>query len=60
MQPNQEPVRPYRAWVWAVVVLQVLVPAIMLVARWQDPSVGQVPFGWQMHTNCWGAETCPP
>lgn len=32
----------------------VLVPTLLLILRWSDPSRGQIPFGWQMHTSCWG------
>lgn len=32
----------------------VLVPTLLLILRWEDPSRGQIPFGWQMHTSCWG------
>jgi hypothetical protein len=34
--------------------LQIVIPAVMLVARIDDPTRGQMPFGWQMHTACWG------
>ena len=33
----------------------VLVPAVLLVLRWESPSRGPIPFGWQMHTSCWDA-----
>lgn len=33
----------------------ILVPLVLLIVRWEDPSRGQLPFGWQMHTSCWGA-----
>ena len=32
----------------------VLVPTLLLIVRWENPSRGQIPFGWQMHTSCWG------
>lgn len=32
----------------------VLVPMVLLGVRWAAPSLGQIPFGWQMHTSCWG------
>lgn len=32
----------------------VLVPTALLLLRWEDPGRGQIPFGWQMHTSCWG------
>lgn len=32
----------------------VLVPTVLLALRWEDPSRGQIPFGWHMHTSCWG------
>lgn len=37
-----------------VAVAIVLIPTVLLVVRWEDPSRGQIPFGWQMHTSCWG------
>jgi len=56
------PQRPFvgsSEWRWltrVILVLLVLLPAVLLAARWQDPTRGQLPFGWQMHTTCWGAE----
>jgi len=50
----------YRLRVRLMVALLVLVPAVMLGIRIADPSLGQLPFGWQMHTSCWGADKgCP-
>jgi hypothetical protein len=45
-----------------LVVAQIAVPAVLLVARHLDPDRGQLPFGWQMHTTCWGsdASVCDP
>ena len=45
-----------RAVVRLLVVLQVAVPAVLFLARVDEPSRGQLPFGWQMHSSCWGAE----
>lgn len=42
-----------RRIVVVLIVVQILLPALMLAVRVSDPSVGQVPFGWQMHTSCW-------
>jgi hypothetical protein len=39
-----------------LIVLQLATPAVLLVARHIDPSLGQLPFGWQMHTTCWGSD----
>lgn len=39
-----------------LIVLMFVIPTLMLVLRWTDPSLGQLPFGWQMHTQCWGQE----
>jgi hypothetical protein len=50
---------PVRRRVWVLISLQVLVPSVLLALRWSDPSLGPLPFGWQMHTNCWGAEADP-
>jgi hypothetical protein len=51
---------PVRRIVVALIVLQVLVPASLLAVRIADPSLGQLPFGWQMHTSCWEREPpCP-
>lgn len=47
-----------RRLVWILVALQILIPLMLLVARWQDPSIGVQPFGWQVHTNCWGSDEC--
>jgi hypothetical protein len=47
-----------RRLVWLLVTLQILIPLTMLIARWQDPSIGVQPFGWQVHTNCWGTDQC--
>lgn len=51
---------PRRAIVVALIAAQVLVPTVALGLRVQDPARGQVPFGWQMHTTCWGSDiaTC--
>jgi hypothetical protein len=49
----------YRARIWIVAVVMILLPTAMLVVRWNEPGLGQMPFGWQMHTVCWGAEQCP-
>lgn len=49
-----------RYLVVALIALQVFIPTILLIVRWMDPSLGQLPFGWQMHTSCWGQEHgCP-
>jgi hypothetical protein len=48
-----------RPIVIVLIVLQILIPAVMLGLRIADPSRGQLPFGWQMHTLCWGAEDRP-
>ena len=45
-----------RRRVWILIALQVLIPAILLGVRIAEPSVGQLPYGWQMHTRCWGAD----
>ena len=37
----------------------VVVPTVLLLVRWDDPSRGQIPFGWQMHSSCWGAVDDP-
>lgn len=42
--------------VLALIAAQVLIPAVLLVVRASDPSVGQLPFGWQMHTSSWGQD----
>lgn len=47
-----------RRRVYVLIAVQVLLPAIMLAIRWMDPSVGKLPFGWQVHTSCWGVPTC--
>lgn len=47
---------PRRRLVWTLVVVQVLIPAVLLGVRIADPAAGQLPFGWQMHTACWGNE----
>ncbi len=39
-----------------LIALMVLTPALMLALRIADPTRGQAPFGWQMHTTCWGTE----
>ena len=52
---GQHPARTRRL-IMALVLLQIVVPAVMLGLRIGDPSLGQLPFGWQMHTSCWGAE----
>lgn len=44
-----------RRRVWVLIALQVLIPTVLLVVRIADPSAGQLPFGWQMHTGLWGA-----
>jgi hypothetical protein len=44
-----------RRRVYVLIALQILVPLLLLAARWADPEIGQRRFGWQMHTNCWGA-----
>lgn len=46
----------WRLRVKVLIAVQLLVPAILLGVRWADPSAGQQPFGWQMHTSCWGSE----
>ena len=43
----------------ALLCLLVLTPTTCLLLRWSDPSLGQIPTGWQMHTKCWGAEDEP-
>ncbi len=44
-----------------VLIAQILIPAVLLGVRWNDPSVGQQRAGWQMHTACWGKdEPCKP
>ncbi|MFA9431676.1 hypothetical protein [Egicoccus sp. AB-alg2] len=45
-----------RRRVGVLIVLQILLPLAMLGLRWSDPTLDQLPFGWQMHTGCWGAE----
>jgi hypothetical protein len=45
-----------RPIVATILVLIVLIPTVMLVLRIQEPSRNQAPFGWQMHTTCWGIE----
>jgi len=47
-----------RLRVKVLIALQLLIPALLLGVRWADPSAGQQPFGWQMHTSCWERE--PP
>lgn len=37
-----------------VIAVQILIPTVMLVLRIDDPARHQLPFGWQMHTSCWG------
>lgn len=39
-----------------LIVAQLAIPAVMLGVRHLDPTRGQIPFGWQMHTNCWGSD----
>lgn len=39
-----------------IILLLVVVPTMMMLLRIDDPSRGQAPFGWQMHTTCWGVE----
>jgi hypothetical protein len=39
-----------------IIVAQVLIPTVLLAARHLDPTRGQLPFGWQMHTTCWGSD----
>lgn len=51
--------KSYRIRVWIIIVLQISIPSVMLAVRWHDPSGNQMPFGWQMHTSCWGADQCP-
>lgn len=49
-----------RRWslrVKVLIAVQLLIPAILLGVRWNDPTEGQQSFGWQMHTSCWGRET---
>jgi hypothetical protein len=45
-----------RRRVYVLIALQVMVPLVLLGLRWNDPGLNQLPFGWQMHTDCWGAE----
>ena len=45
-----------RPIVIVLIVLQVALPSTLLVVRHLDPSIGQLPFGWQMHTTCWGSD----
>jgi hypothetical protein len=47
-----------RKRVWVLVAVQIAIPLVLLAMRWADPSAGQLRFGWQMHTVCWGRE--PP
>ena len=52
--------RQYRPLVLLLILAQVLIPAVLLGIRIADPSLGQLPFGWQMHTSCWGqSDPCP-
>ena len=39
-----------------IIAAQILIPAVLLTARHLDPGRGQLPFGWQMHTTCWGSD----
>ena len=57
--PGGVSVRPI---VVVLIVAQILIPAVLLGVRHLDPSRGQLPFGWQMHTTCWGtdASVCDP
>lgn len=59
VQDARAAVAATRRRTWVVALAIVLVPAALLVARWDDPSRGQIPFGWQMHTSCWGATDDP-
>ena len=45
-----------RRRVWILIALQVLIPLVLMGVRIADPSLSQLPFGWQMHTDCWGLE----
>ena len=60
LEPTQElPSKQGRPrWVWLLIIVQIVIPMVLLIARWQDPSIGVQPFGWQVHTNCWGSDEC--
>jgi hypothetical protein len=45
-----------RRRVWVIIAIQLVIPAVLLLVRWSDPSVGQLRGGWQMHTSCWGRD----
>jgi hypothetical protein len=50
-----------RRRVYLLVALQILVPLTLLVIRVASPELGQLRFGWQMHTSCWGQDpSCSP
>ena len=51
-----------RPIVVVLIAAQILIPAVLLGVRHLDPSRGQLPFGWQMHTTCWGSDApiCDP
>lgn len=55
MQDVRAVIATTRRRTWLVAIAIVIVPALLLILRWEDPSRGQIPFGWQMHTSCWGS-----
>ena len=48
--------RRVRPIVSLLIIAQFVIPAVLLAVRWQEPTRGQLPFGWQMHTTCWAFE----
>ena len=45
-----------RPIVIVLIAAQILIPTVLLTVRHLDPGRGQLPFGWQMHTTCWGSD----
>lgn len=45
-----------RRVVLVLMALMIIIPLTMLAIRVDDPRRGQIPFGWQMHTTCWGSD----
>jgi len=45
-----------RPVVIVLIAAQILIPAVLLGVRHLDPTKGQLPFSWQMHTTCWGSD----